>query len=148
MDAYLNELSCFPLCTSKEKARERAYKLASLLSETQRQGFGIVRCPDRGISDIHLCKDYTVADFCNENLRGEKEMLLLSMLRPPFFKPDSKEEKTYIENKFSIEVPNDQTGKKEKKDAYGCKHSKKCTFYTLRFGCSFAAVNTIKPQLL
>ena len=30
---------------------------------------------------------------------------------------------------------------------YG-KHSKKCTFYTLRFGCSFAAVNTIKPQLL
>lgn len=29
-----------------------------------------------------------------------------------------------------------------------CKHSKKCTFYILRFGCSFAAVNTIKPQLL
>ena len=33
------------------------------------------------------------------------------------------------------------------KSAQG-KHSKKCTFYTLRFGCSFAAVNTIKPQLL
>ena len=31
---------------------------------------------------------------------------------------------------------------------YGGKHSNKCTFYTLRFGCSFAAVNTIKPQLL
>ncbi len=31
---------------------------------------------------------------------------------------------------------------------YKRKHSKKCTFYTLRFGCSFAAVNTIKPQLL
>ena len=31
---------------------------------------------------------------------------------------------------------------------YYSKHSKKCTFYTLRFGCSFAAVNTIKPQLL
>ena len=31
---------------------------------------------------------------------------------------------------------------------YNRKHSKKCTFYTLRFGCSFAAVNTIKPQLL
>ena len=29
-----------------------------------------------------------------------------------------------------------------------CKHSNKCTFYTLRFGCSFAAANTIKPQLL
>lgn len=28
------------------------------------------------------------------------------------------------------------------------KHSNKCTFYTLRFVCSFAASNTIKPQLL
>ena len=36
-----------------------------------------------------------------------------------------------------------------KPDIFDCrKHSKKCTFYTLRFGCSFAAVNTIKPQLL
>ena len=31
---------------------------------------------------------------------------------------------------------------------YKCKHSDKCTFYTLRFDCSFAAANTIKPQLL
>ena len=27
------------------------------------------------------------------------------------------------------------------------KHSNKCTFYSLRFGCSFAVANTIKPQL-
>ena len=31
--------------------------------------------------------------------------------------------------------------------SYG-KHSNKCTFYSLRFGCSFAVANTIKPQLL
>lgn len=37
---------------------------------------------------------------------------------------------------------------KKLKLGYSCKHSNKCTFYTLRFGCSFAAVNTIKPQLL
>ena len=30
----------------------------------------------------------------------------------------------------------------------GCKHSDKYIFYTLRFDCSFAAANTIKPQLL
>ena len=29
-----------------------------------------------------------------------------------------------------------------------CKHSDKYIFYTLRFDCSFAAANTIKPQLL
>lgn len=28
------------------------------------------------------------------------------------------------------------------------KHSDKCTFYSLRFGCSFAVANTIKPQVL
>ena len=28
------------------------------------------------------------------------------------------------------------------------KHSDKYIFYTLRFDCSFAAANTIKPQLL
>ena len=37
---------------------------------------------------------------------------------------------------------------KELQHQLKCKHSNKCTFYTLRFGCSFAAANTIKPQLL
>lgn len=97
MDAYFNELSCFPLCESKECAKERAYKFASLLSETKKQGFNVVRCHDRGIAEILLCQDYSIADFCNENLRGIKEMLLLSMLHPPYFEPDSEEEKTYIE---------------------------------------------------
>ena len=30
---------------------------------------------------------------------------------------------------------------------YG-KHSDKCIFHSLRFGCSFAVANTIKPELL
>ena len=36
---------------------------------------------------------------------------------------------------------------KDLREFYG-KHSNKCTFYSLRFGCSFAVANTIKPQLL
>ena len=28
------------------------------------------------------------------------------------------------------------------------KHSDKCIFHSLRFGCSFAVANTIKPELL
>ena len=79
MDAYFNELSCFPLCKSKECAKERAYKFASLLSETKKQGFNVVRCHDRGMAEILLSQDYSIADFCNENLRGIKEMLLLSL---------------------------------------------------------------------
>jgi hypothetical protein len=119
MEAYFNELSCYPLCTSKENAKERAYKFASLLAATQENGFNIVRCPDKGIADILLCKDYTVADLCNENIRGSKEILLLSMLRPPYFESDSEEEKAYIEGVFSIAVSNDDTIEKENKKAYG-----------------------------
>ena len=118
MDAYFNELSCFPLCESKECAKERAYKFASLLSETKKQGFNVVRCHDRGMAEILLCQDYSIADFCNENLRGIKEMLLLSMLHPPYFEPDSEEEKTYIENTFSVSVTND-LNQEERKPAYG-----------------------------
>ena len=33
-------------------------------------------------------------------------------------------------------------------DKFKRKHSDKYIFYTLRFDCSFAAANTIKPQLL
>ena len=47
----------------------------------------------------------------------------------------------YVDNEFEIDVYKNNI-------KLFCKHSKKCTFYTLRFGCSFAAVNTIKPQLL
>lgn len=118
MDAYFNELSCFPLCKSKECAKERAYKFASLLSETKKQGFNVVRCHDRGMAEILLSQDYSIADFCNENLRGIKEMLLLSMLHPPYFEPGSEEEKTYIENTFSVSVTND-LNQEERKPAYG-----------------------------
>lgn len=51
-----------------------------------------------------------------------------------------------IENDHRITVESDAIDK-HIEELRG-KHSKKCTFYTLRFGCSFAAVNTIKPQLL
>lgn len=118
MEAYFNELSCYPLCTSKESAKERAYKFASLLAATKKNGFNIVRCPDKGIADILLCKDYTVADLCNDNLRGTKELILLSMLHPPYFESNSEEEKAYIKGTFSTAVPNN-SGEKEKKETYG-----------------------------
>ena len=118
MEAYFNELSCYPLCESKECAQKRAYKFASLLTETKKRGFNIVRCHDNGIAHIPLCCNYSIADFCYENLRGSKEILLLSMLRPPYFKPDSEEEKAYIESSFSVSAINDikQEGRKS---AYG-----------------------------
>ena len=58
----------------------------------------------------------------------------------------SENERCYVENWMSESEENFQIV--HKMYTVICKHSKKCTFYTLRFGCSFAAVNTIKPQLL
>ena len=47
---------------------------------------------------------------------------------------------------------NQHTIIENQKVIYNCmksrKHSDKYIFYTLRFDCSFAAANTIKPQLL
>ena len=59
--------------------------------------------------------------------------------------------KTYLDALMSIFTPiplNNGFYFVDNNGTIDCKHSKKCTFYTLRFGCSFAAVNTIKPQLL
>lgn len=118
MEAYFNELSCYPLCVSKENAKERAYKFASLLSTAKQKKINVVRCPDKGIADILLCEDYTVADLCNENTRGSKELLLLSMLRPPYYEPNSTEEESYIKSVFTTAV-SDNTGEIKDKEAYG-----------------------------
>lgn len=118
MEAYFNELSCYPLCASKENAKERAYKFASLLSTAKQKKINVVRCPDQGIADILLCEDYTVADLCNENSRGSKELLLLSMLHPPYYEPDSEEEESYIKGVFTTAV-SDDTGEIKDKEAYG-----------------------------
>lgn len=50
---------------------------------------------------------------------------------------------------FGSEVDN-SFGKpvNDKAQHQNSKHSDKYIFYTLRFDCSFAAANTIKPQLL
>lgn len=40
------------------------------------------------------------------------------MLHPPYFEPGSEEEKTYIENTFSVSVTND-LNQEERKPAYG-----------------------------
>ena len=68
------------------------------------------------------------------------------------WKPAGDKIKTQWANKINTsavlpEYPRPIMERNEWKNLNG-KHSKKCTFYTLRFGCSFAAVNTIKPQLL
>ena len=55
--------------------------------------------------------------------------------------------KEFYNSETFAKLSDESTGLYIESSAYG-KHSKKCTFYTLRFGCSFAAVNTIKPQLL
>lgn len=121
MEAYLNELSYYPLALSRQDAKNRSYDLADLLKKAQKYQFNVVRCHERGIADILLCKDYTLADLCNENLRGTREMLLITMIRPPFFKEDTKEEAEYVMNDFKIDMPNDilPDGKFGETDCYG-----------------------------
>ena len=96
---------------------------------------------------------------CKENPKGsdfENSNIVVDLIHSPFIAMN-------IIHKDSIykivteesDIPVFTTEKRRNKlypifrnDTIQSKHSKKCTFYTLRFGCSFAAVNTIKPQLL
>ena len=62
------------------------------------------------------------------------------------------------ETQATISTPQNEYLKEEKRllginvkelaELNDSKHSDKYIFYTLRFDCSFAAANTIKPQLL
>ena len=58
-------------------------------------------------------------------------------------KADSKTSVDYHVNNIKLLMENSKLA-----SFLNSKHSDKCTFYTLRFDCSFAAANTIKPQLL
>lgn len=96
MDAYFNELSCYPLADSKDDLETRINSLATFLAAAKYQGFNVVRCHDRGISDIRLSKDITLADYVNMHLRDTRCMLICSMFKAPYFLPNSPEEERYI----------------------------------------------------
>ncbi len=117
MDAYFNELSCEPLSGSRDEAVVKAGKFAELLACVKHNGFEIVRCHDEGISKVELAPGYSLADFVNSHLRDTKALLILSMVRPPYFRGDSKEEENYIANEYFIEIP--VNGQCESKPVYG-----------------------------
>lgn len=118
MEAFFNELSCYPLCDNRDEAEKRVDGFVHLLKKAHDNQFNIVRCPDKGISEIYLCEDYSLADLCNKNPRGLKEMLLLSMIRPPYFKENSNEENIFIENTYFVEIT-DNSGVTSTKEVYG-----------------------------
>lgn len=80
-------------------------KLSETLKAARKEGFKIVRCDDEGISGITLAEGYSLGDFCLTNLRSNEAILILSMFRPPYYEPESVEEKRYIESSFSLDVP-------------------------------------------
>ena len=100
--------------------------------------------------NLLIYKTYLIETFKPKtvNLRIQAMNKYLECIKKPRLRLKSVkvQQRSYLENVISNA---DYIFLKNKlKRENNCKHSKKCTFYTLRFGCSFAAVNTIKPQLL
>ena len=116
-EAYFNELSCFPLAESDEEASQRINGLVNTIKTFKENGFNVVRCSEGDNCSIFIKESYSIADFCNKNPRGTKELLLLSMIRPPYFRKDSDEETQYIEHNYKINVPDGNN--LLEKDAYG-----------------------------
>ena len=117
-EAFFNELSCFPLADSDEEVNKRIDSLVDTVKSFKENGYGTIRCSDKGNCSILVKKDYSVADFCNKNPRGKKEMLLLSLIHPPYFKDNSTEETEYVHHSYKVKVETDD-GQLIEKDAYG-----------------------------
>lgn len=112
-EAHFNELSCLPLTNDRTNGNKLAYNLAKVLAEAKRHGFNVVRCSEKGTSDINISKDYTLTDFYTENIRDSRAILIMSMMRPPYFAPDSEEEARYISGQFTLTVPAEITPERE-----------------------------------
>lgn len=113
MEAYLNELSCFPLCESESEVDKRVNDLLAVVKVAHANKFNVIRCADKGISGVLLSEDFSLADFCNKNPRGEKEQLLMMTMKAPFFKEGSLAEERYVLGTYLIEING------VRKDAYG-----------------------------
>ena len=135
----------------KVKAEKDAALAAKEKAEAERQS---IEGKNKAKKQYSLSLDNEIADK-ERQLKDERKAKMDSILdsvgsivgvgKSAAVEKENTQLKTKIE-RIKKAFPNAVKNKVE--ELTKSKHSKKCTFYTLRFGCSFAAVNTIKPQLL
>lgn len=83
VEPCFNELSIFPLCSTKEEVKKRVATFISLLQKLEELGIKRTRYEDH-FSDIKLCEKYSLAEFCNCPVNRKERDFLYSHMRRPY----------------------------------------------------------------
>lgn len=99
MEAVFNELSVFPKGERKDVS-VRLNAFLTLVKRAGEEGYTAIRCPENGPSSVEFTDEYSLSDYIYEDTRDKKRILLLSIIKKPYFQSDSLEESTYVNGNF------------------------------------------------
>ncbi len=96
-EPFFNDISITPLCITDEEINARINEFVDILEFCGFLGFKKVRF-DRPASEIELKQGYYVKDYLSEHAKGNgnKALLLLNMLKPPYIDDDTVAEERYV----------------------------------------------------
>lgn len=102
MDLTFNELSLNPIATNTTDAYCRMHCFVKIYKKSEPFGFNKIRFKET-FSQIRLCEELTLDDFCKIPTNRTIGTLLRGLARYPFIDDNSVEEDRYIESDFFIE---------------------------------------------
>ena len=96
-EPFFNDVSITPLCSTDDEVTERINEFVDILEFCGFLGFKKVRF-NSFAGDIELKKGFFVRDYLAVHARGNgnRALLLLNMLKPPYIEDDSVAEERYI----------------------------------------------------
>lgn len=106
-DIYFNELSVpFPI-VNQEEAERLVYHYAATIKEAHSQGFNKVRY-EKGVEYIMLRKDYSLAQYINENSTDQSVRVLLATQTKPYIAEGDEMEEKYVLNDYHVKWKNSE----------------------------------------
>lgn len=101
MDIYFNELSVPYLVPEKDDMDGLVNIYAETVKEACKQGFNKVRY-EKGVENIMLGEDYSLAQYLNENSKLASVQVLLSTQTRPYIPDGDEIEEQYVLNDYSV----------------------------------------------
>lgn len=100
-----NDLSIHPLCKDRSDAAHRVADFVSLIREMRSHvGLKKVRHKDY-MTDIWLSEDFTLQDFCNQNIHSKEAILLMGMfIHPQVDMDDDGTLESYLDTRTELKL--------------------------------------------
>ena len=101
MEACFNELSLLPYCNDKDEVDQRIKNYIDTIKTAATKGFRKI-CYANGLNDVLLSEDYTLGNYCAENPKDTKSILLLATQKHPYIEEGSEAENSFILNDVKL----------------------------------------------